>query len=224
MKRRLMQQAAEAAAMEASKKTADMGRAYCVRFLFFSFPPSLLKNSFHNCSQAHWVLSFLNYSGNRRGEALWQLQATLGPALPDLDDILPHWPAWPAPDCQTAPVEDAKKQPKWQTALDNPFKFAFGTARPHRDLPGIQWQVGVNGIERSEAGAEGVFFVDSDDGAFVVKGSRSLASEAFAGLVSSELGVYGPAWRIVAMDSGFVPLVFPFFEYMVHIGTKLSLH
>eukprot|EP00053_Salpingoeca_punica_P017161 m.164318 g.164318 ORF g.164318 m.164318 type:complete len:399 (-) comp17131_c3_seq1:407-1603(-) len=107
----------------------------------------------------------------------------------------------------SAPKETAKaasSEPgrfKWETSLDRKFTFDFARAVPHSHIDRIAWTQGMKGVERSEAGAEGVFFVDTNDGAFVVKGSRSLASEAYASLLAARLGVYSPRWRIVTVGN-----------------------
>lgn len=196
MKRRLMQQAAEAEAAKTAQMVADTGNFVSkARFPLFS-----------HCPHLHLHIHIFSYgAGDRHVDALWQLQSTLGAALPVTtaleEHTVPYWPMAGASDTLHSEAEPQKER-KWKTALDDPFKFDFGVARPHRDLAGIRWDTGLKGVVRSEAGAEGVFFVDSVDGAFVVKGSRSLAAEAFASLVSCELGVYTPPWRIVAMAGG----------------------
>eukprot|EP00054_Salpingoeca_dolichothecata_P027165 m.197774 g.197774 ORF g.197774 m.197774 type:complete len:396 (+) comp25882_c0_seq8:43-1230(+) len=103
-------------------------------------------------------------------------------------------------------AEETTPQPeqkfKWQTSLDSAFKFDFSQAAPVKDLSSIGWEEKIRGVERSEAGAEGVFFVDSGNtGVFVIKASRSMASECFASLLATRLGIYGPQWRIVTLKT-----------------------
>eukprot|EP00051_Salpingoeca_urceolata_P030448 m.8936 g.8936 ORF g.8936 m.8936 type:complete len:400 (-) comp3369_c0_seq2:86-1285(-) len=105
-------------------------------------------------------------------------------------------------DASVAGAGDASAQRryKWQTSLDVQFSFDFANARPHPDLAAINWN-GVRGLQRSDAGAEGVFFADTVEGAFVVKGSRSVAAEVFSTLMAAQLGIVTPATRIVRTAS-----------------------
>lgn len=96
----------------------------------------------------------------------------------------------------------AKGRFKWKTALDDTFTFNFATASPREDVATIDWSSEVRGVERSEAGAEGVFFVETTKGAVVLKGSRSMAGECFSALLGLELGIFSPQWRIIATGAG----------------------
>ena len=49
--------------------------------------------------------------------------------------------------------------------------------------------------------AQGVYFIELEDGVVVVKPSRSLASELFASLLASHMEVFTPPWRLVRMTS-----------------------
>eukprot|EP00045_Choanoeca_perplexa_P007536 m.69247 g.69247 ORF g.69247 m.69247 type:complete len:414 (-) comp14111_c0_seq1:3162-4403(-) len=91
------------------------------------------------------------------------------------------------------------KKYKWSTSLDSQFKFDAKQAYMRRDIYNIDWHEGLKGVQRSAAGAEGVFFVETSSGALVVKGSRNLASESFASMLALRVGVYCPPWRIITM-------------------------
>eukprot|EP00039_Didymoeca_costata_P019312 m.337022 g.337022 ORF g.337022 m.337022 type:complete len:402 (+) comp18025_c0_seq1:122-1327(+) len=95
------------------------------------------------------------------------------------------------------------KKYKWSTSLDVQYKFDHDNARPREDISGIDWSK-LEGVERSDAGAEGVYFVETDTGAIVLKGSRSIAPEAFSCLLGLKLGVLAPKFRVidVAGDEG----------------------
>ena len=54
-----------------------------------------------------------------------------------------------------------------------------------------------------DAYSQGVFFVDTAQGAVVVKGTRSLASEVFAALLAFKLGIVAPRFRVVPTGSKF---------------------
>jgi len=65
-------------------------------------------------------------------------------------------------------------------------------------MKNINWDEGIKGSERSESGSDGVFFVEmKSGGVFVVKGSKSIAEEAFTNLLALKLGVYVPKLRIL---------------------------
>ena len=100
------------------------------------------------------------------------------------------------------PDSGVGKKYKWSTSLDSQFVFDFAAARPHQHLCAIQWDDNVKGIQRSESGSEvhpqgarqrsppqGVFFVDTADGALVIKagcwGDRMHANHACRGRAPS---------------------------------------
>eukprot|EP00040_Diaphanoeca_grandis_P015492 m.79125 g.79125 ORF g.79125 m.79125 type:complete len:396 (+) comp25182_c0_seq1:44-1231(+) len=90
---------------------------------------------------------------------------------------------------------------KFQTALDKQFVFNFKTASPRGNICKIDWASECKGVQRSEAGAEGVFFVSTTTGAVVIKGSRSIAPEMFSCMLGVALGVYCPRWRLIGTSS-----------------------
>lgn len=115
------------------------------------------------------------------------------------------------------------------TSLDTAFVFDFKTASPREDIADIDWANDIKvpepfrfdavafecislflltvsaafpqGVERSDAGAEGVFFVETNKGAVVLKGSRSMAAEVYSSMLGLKLGIFCPAWRIIATAS-----------------------
>ncbi|XP_004345027.2 hypothetical protein CAOG_06278 [Capsaspora owczarzaki ATCC 30864] len=90
---------------------------------------------------------------------------------------------------------------KWATSMDSTFKFDHATAIPHPDIADIQWSTDVIGVDRSEGGAGGVFFVQTKRGAVVIKASRTLAPELFASLLCLRLQVAAPRSRVVSTSS-----------------------
>jgi hypothetical protein len=89
----------------------------------------------------------------------------------------------------SATVSSSGSKYKWTTALDHAFVFDFATATPKTDVSQMCWGRDVVGVMRSDAGAEGVFFVQTTTGAVVLKGSRSIGPEVFSSLLGSALGV-----------------------------------
>lgn len=104
----------------------------------------------------------------------------------------------PPPEDEPNPDEPVKASKfKWATSLDNQFKFDFKTATPKEDIAEIDWGKDIKGMERSEAGAEGVFFIETNSGALVLKGSRSMGAEVFSCLLGINLGIFCPRWRLI---------------------------
>jgi len=137
-------------------------------------------------------------------DALWKIQENIlkGDDLTaDLD--LTYKPA-PTTEDETRKEQDGEissNRFKWQTSLDNQFVFDFKTASPRENLCKIDWATELKGVQRSEAGAEGVFFAETNTGALVVKGSRSIAPEMFSCILGIQLGVYCPRWRLISNGS-----------------------
>eukprot|EP00730_Choanoeca_flexa_P013546 TRINITY_DN5442_c0_g1_i1.p1 TRINITY_DN5442_c0_g1~~TRINITY_DN5442_c0_g1_i1.p1 ORF type:complete len:414 (+),score=88.40 TRINITY_DN5442_c0_g1_i1:87-1328(+) len=137
----------------------------------------------------------------RGNDLLWPACSRLQAEAKDLEvDLQAIFVAPPssAPDDTTA-SQPGKSKYKWSTSLDNQFKFNAKTAYMRSDIYNIDWHEGLLGVERSAAGAEGVFFVQTTTGALVVKGSRNLAAECFASMLALRVGVYCPPWRIIPM-------------------------
>eukprot|EP00999_Lentomonas_sp_LEN2_P002787 NODE_655_length_1285_cov_93.278929_g616_i0.p1 GENE.NODE_655_length_1285_cov_93.278929_g616_i0~~NODE_655_length_1285_cov_93.278929_g616_i0.p1 ORF type:complete len:390 (-),score=102.73 NODE_655_length_1285_cov_93.278929_g616_i0:116-1231(-) len=141
-------------------------------------------------------------------EALWSLQAKL---------VADHRTTDPIPKLSKAEKKEKEKKEKeaqkekaskstevkkykWATSLDNVFKFDHVNAVPRKDLEKIQWGT-LKGVERSDNGAEGVFFAETPEGALVLKGSKSLAPELFSCLVNLRLGIYVPMFRVLDTNS-----------------------
>jgi len=123
---------------------------------------------------------------------IWEYQTELAPRMP----VIPL----PKKKEETKPASTAatsgEKKFKWATSLDTNFKFDFKGAIPVLDLSKIDW-ASTKGVERSESGAEGVFFVQTGEGAVVIKGSKSMAGEVFSSLLTMYFGISVPKCRIL---------------------------
>eukprot|EP00041_Stephanoeca_diplocostata_P016054 m.312304 g.312304 ORF g.312304 m.312304 type:complete len:397 (+) comp20238_c0_seq9:270-1460(+) len=138
---------------------------------------------------------------NIKDDPLWKIQSELL-AADDLSsemDLLFH----PATTRNQGSSEGsgAPSKYKWATSLDTQFEFDFKSATPKEDITDIKWRTGIKGIMRSEAGAEGVFFVETDAGAVVLKGSRSMGAEIYSCLLGTKLGIFCPRWRLIPLKS-----------------------
>jgi len=98
--------------------------------------------------------------------------------------------------------QEPQKRYKWAVAdVDGSWKFDHINASPVPDLKSIDWDSGIKGSERSESGAEGVFFVElNSGGVVVVKGPKSVAEEFFTNLLALKLGICVPRLRVVCRD------------------------
>src|SRR5690554_4740147 len=88
---------------------------------------------------------------------------------------------------------------KWQVDVSSGWTFDFKTRKPLASLhtPEIDWSQ-AEGVQKSEGGSEGVFFVGLPDSrAVVVKGSMSLAGELFYALLARRLRIRVPDFRLV---------------------------
>jgi len=92
-----------------------------------------------------------------------------------------------------------QKKFKWSVAsLDDNFKFDHSKAVGAVDLNAIDWSPNaIKGIERSDNGSEGLFFVQTTSGALVVKRSKAIGSELFCTCLALKLGIQSPLMRIV---------------------------
>lgn len=87
----------------------------------------------------------------------------------------------------------------WKPVEITKFEFNFDTEPANVD-GNLQWDKAI-GCSKAPDGSAGVLFVQLAEGAVVVKGSNSLASEVFATSVARSLGIPGPRMRVVAMRS-----------------------
>lgn len=104
-------------------------------------------------------------------------------------------------EAPASPAEGAAepvKKYKWATSVDATPTFDPATSLPRENLLDVGWGPSVSAVRRSGAGSLGVFFVNTDKGTVVLKGSRSMASEAFAALLTARLGICTPRWRIIS--------------------------
>lgn len=110
-------------------------------------------------------------------DPLWPLQASVKPTAVQFRGGAGDSGA--DAEASGAPTSGSKAPSKfkWQTSLDEQFKFDFATAVPKHDIGSMNYGDEVKGVMRSDAGAEGVFFVQTAGGAVVVKGSKSIAAE-----------------------------------------------
>lgn len=96
------------------------------------------------------------------------------------------------------------------STIDQAFRFDHASAVGAVDLAHVDWsESNVIGIERSEKGSEGLFFVQHRTaGALVVKRSKAIGSEIFCTLLALRLGIPTPLARIVVTtaDDGVVML------------------
>ena len=94
------------------------------------------------------------------------------------------------PPKRPKPLQPAKKQHKWATSLDTAHKINFESANSFEDILNISIDPDhIIGVERSDKGNEGLFFVDTKDGIYIAKRSFSIASEALCNLLALRLGV-----------------------------------
>ncbi|KAL6067313.1 hypothetical protein QOT17_008932 [Balamuthia mandrillaris] len=99
-------------------------------------------------------------------------------------------------------AQPPKRKFKWATAVDEHYRFDPRNAVAFPDLSLLPWwnspstsqenELVLKGIAFSEGGSEGVFFLDTSQGAVVLKGSRHLATEAFAHLLCLKCHVFSP--------------------------------
>mmetsp|Transcript_23442 Transcript_23442/g.61391 ORF Transcript_23442/g.61391 Transcript_23442/m.61391 type:complete len:403 (+) Transcript_23442:63-1271(+) len=141
-------------------------------------------------------------------DPLWSIHCEVAPKGADLDlaFLAVEEAAAADPAAKPAPGGDggaaaAPAKYKWATSLDSQFVFDFKRATPKQDVAAMCWGKDVVGVMRSDAGAEGVFFVQTSSGAVVLKGSRSMGPEVFSSLLGTALGVYCPPWRVIATGS-----------------------
>lgn len=140
-------------------------------------------------------------------DPLWLLQSsldTVGALSDDLGNATSgSEPSGDVGGAAATPAAAATGQSKykWSTTLDAQFVFDFKAAVPKETIGAMCWGRDVVGVMRSEAGAEGVFFVQTVTGAVVVKGSKSMAAEVFSSLLGTALGVFCPKWRVIATGS-----------------------
>jgi hypothetical protein len=92
------------------------------------------------------------------------------------------------------------KGKKWEVATEASWKFDFEHAKAHQDLYNVNWNSAL-GVQKSKGGSQGVYFVDTPDGAVVVKGSNSLGAEMFCFSLAVKCGIPAPKCRIVARES-----------------------
>eukprot|EP01125_Pyxidicula_operculata_P005963 TRINITY_DN2082_c0_g1_i3.p1 TRINITY_DN2082_c0_g1~~TRINITY_DN2082_c0_g1_i3.p1 ORF type:complete len:378 (-),score=83.08 TRINITY_DN2082_c0_g1_i3:11-1144(-) len=107
----------------------------------------------------------------------------------------------PSQSVETQKKQEDKPQKKFKWSvdhIDNNYKVNFATAVAWEDIKNIPWEEGIKGAQRSEAGSEGVYFVElNKSGLFVVKPSKSIGEEVFSNILSLKLGVYSPQLRIL---------------------------
>ncbi|EGD73156.1 hypothetical protein PTSG_04869 [Salpingoeca rosetta] len=133
---------------------------------------------------------------------------------PSIRELLP---------CAPPPAKPASEEPsrfKWKTSLDEKFEFDFYKAIPRKRIDNLSWGSGVRGVQRSSAGSEGVFFVafrDTDE-AVVIKGSRNIAAEAFAGFLALKLGLKSPDFRIISVAAREAQAMMHTFREVDHLG------
>jgi len=104
---------------------------------------------------------------------------------------------WQAQGASPAVAPPPARKFKWSTTADDVYKFnpATATALENIDAP-IDWTA-LKGVDKSDDGAEGVFFAELVAGVVVLKASRSVGSELFCSLLKAYVDVYAPPVRVI---------------------------
>lgn len=116
------------------------------------------------------------------------------PPSTTLPPSLPH-PSQPP----SLAVMSERPARKWSVRIAPDWSFDFDSREPLPSLhsPEIDWST-AEGVQRSEGGSEGVFFIGlPEQRAVVLKGSMSLAGELFYSLLARRLGIRVPDFRLV---------------------------
>nr|1CJA_A Chain A, PROTEIN (ACTIN-FRAGMIN KINASE) [Physarum polycephalum]1CJA_B Chain B, PROTEIN (ACTIN-FRAGMIN KINASE) [Physarum polycephalum] len=127
--------------------------------------------------------------------ALWEIEKELFTKLPAPSSAI-NSHLQPA-----KPKVPQKKPSKWDPPAE--FKVDLSTAVSYNDIGDINWKnlQQFKGIERSEKGTEGLFFVETESGVFIVKRSTNIESETFCSLLCMRLGLHAPKVRVVSSNS-----------------------
>jgi hypothetical protein len=109
---------------------------------------------------------------------------------------------------------------KWTVATDTAWKFDFEKMIAHPDLEHIDWMSAV-GVQKSKGGSQGVYFVETPNGAVVVKGSNSIGAEMFCFLLAEKCGIPAPKCRIVPRESNEGELIY---NKLVELDDRQPIH
>eukprot|EP01125_Pyxidicula_operculata_P018676 TRINITY_DN6654_c0_g1_i1.p1 TRINITY_DN6654_c0_g1~~TRINITY_DN6654_c0_g1_i1.p1 ORF type:complete len:410 (-),score=38.00 TRINITY_DN6654_c0_g1_i1:9-1238(-) len=141
------------------------------------------------------IMETLNSNNDLFDLKLWDVQNELFKERPNQLQL--HYERH---DSTPKKEQPTTKKYKWSVEhIDESATLNFQTAIPIDDITQITWtEQSIKCIQRSETGAEGVFFIENNKSeVFVVKPSRNIACEIFSNLIAQKLGVYCPKLRVI---------------------------
>lgn len=95
-----------------------------------------------------------------------------------------------------APVEIESAPDFSHYSFDPDWRFDHETAQP-LNIDQIDW-TSIVGLACSEEGSDGVFFVETENGSFVLKGSTTIGADLFTYKLATRFGIPEPKMKVIA--------------------------